>query len=418
MGVFGADCDSRLRAMRGLSFDKPIYGLDFSLLHLPDAFLLRHAEVAELSPDCLLSDPSPFCLIDLYSATTEQVQALRAPFSVDLTRRPSSHRSFPSSSSSSSALAAVACPTLTTLLVYFECFFDRTREGRAGDAPISFFAGPQSFGTAQNLKVAAATTGGDTRSSGAAGEPATREKRAGFVCLSTSPLSPGTHWKQTLLHLRVGRRVESVEEKANEKAAEEERKLDKEAEAVRTALLQLCDLHWTQKTQTQIDSTRLEKKKNGRHAQETEGNVSAIFCLIFFLFFLSVSFALCLFMSSLCANVCVAFLALNRSVSLGNLLGFFFQDANGNGVAVTPRWAVSTTEEAAVSEEKSEKRTSGESGARQRAAVDTLEGFLSLNPDPERSRSLVLTVEMQRLPCQGESGEISVGPCVNSFSVA
>ncbi|KYF41805.1 histone arginine methyltransferase PRMT3, partial [Toxoplasma gondii ARI] len=81
MGVFGADCDSRLRAMRGLSFDKPIYGLDFSLLHLPDAFLLRHAEVAELSPDCLLSEPSPFCLIDLYSATTEQVQALRAPFS-------------------------------------------------------------------------------------------------------------------------------------------------------------------------------------------------------------------------------------------------------------------------------------------------------------------------------------------------
>ncbi|KEP60805.1 UNVERIFIED_CONTAM: histone arginine methyltransferase PRMT3 [Hammondia hammondi] len=293
MGVFGADCDSRIGAMRGLAFDKPIYGLDFSLLHLPDSVLLRHAEVAELSPDCLLSDPSPFCLIDLYSATTEQVQALRAPFSVDLTRRPS-HRSLPTSSSSSSALAAVACPTLTTLLIYFECFFERTREGHAGDAPISFFAGPQSFGMARKLGIAAATTGGDACSAAAARQPERRETRAGFVCLSTSPLCQGTHWKQTLLHLR---------------------------------------------------------------------------------------------------------------------------DASGKRVALTPRWAASAEEEAAR-EEKSGERTSDESDARQRAAVDILEGFLSLNPDPERSRSLVLTVEMQRLPCQGENGEICIGPCVNSFSMA
>ncbi|CBZ50276.1 conserved hypothetical protein [Neospora caninum Liverpool] len=284
MGVFGADCHSRIQQLRGQSFEKPIYGLDFSLLHLPDSFLLRHAEVAELPRDCLLSAPSPFCLINLYSATTEQVQSLRAPFSVDFTRRPS-FLSLQSPVSPSSAHASPPCPTLTSLLIYFDCFFERAREGDA----ISFFEGASQAvgdGTGRSERPGEKETRGKHAGDACAGDRAhgrLPEGKEGFFCLSTSPLSPVTHWKQTLLHLR---------------------------------------------------------------------------------------------------------------------------DARGVGVALTPRWAVCAGEQT-------------ETGARRTAPVEKLEGYLSLNPDPERSRSLVLTVEMRRLPFHDDNGEPQVAACVvNSFSVA
>lgn len=56
-------------------------------------------------------------------------------------------------------------------------------------------------------------------------------------------------------------------------------------------------------------------------------------------------------------------------------------------------------------------------------SVDTLQGLISLNPDPEKPRSLVVTIELKDLPFlrdgDGRKEEEEIAPVVvNSFSVS
>lgn len=54
------------------------------------------------------------------------------------------------------------------------------------------------------------------------------------------------------------------------------------------------------------------------------------------------------------------------------------------------------------------------------ASVHTLQGYISLNPDPEKPRSLVVTIELKDLPFRRDNaGKEEVVPLlINSFSVS
>ncbi|PHJ25601.1 histone arginine methyltransferase prmt3 [Cystoisospora suis] len=463
LGLCAAGCRESLAAMRG-EFDKPCYSLDLSLLHIPDQRLLEHAEVRSASPRDLLSSPHPFCCLDLYRVSKASIQTLRCPFTINLESSPVHPSPHSSSSSSSPCASSFSAPNgatdsiLTSLVLYFDCLFEVNRpptvvppgsrtmtpshtsgDGSPATSSSSIIPDVYYFDSTSHSSLLATASHGplhlpkdflkslvgpttrtiqETDVSGLSGSTPPGDPVHVNACMNGEAIFGKKNGNKTL---QTGEEKQvtsspkawlSKDETSNGSVLDRERYLDE------STLSSLCTSSSTTDYQTSASSpaasplhdARTNDRKEEEKREEEEEK----------------TFSCCLSTSPLCRET-------HWKQTIFHLLG-----PDLRGLELRPAWATkilkavdieahnegdvptSTKKNKAGNEDNSASPSPILSTASLPPSVHTLQGYISLNPDPEKPRSLVVTVELKDLPfLRDNDGKEELLPVlINSFSVS